>query len=142
MNNIELTKKVHQAVASQCQTRGYATVVDVLMDIGILSKQNYTNWRNGKVAYLEQVCNVNLSKLALVLIEIRVRARQSNLTPSLTSYNRWGKKGGPITLRFSKSGQQSIENQYATHFLDRQRIAELKELKDNAIAKEVEQQSV
>ncbi len=132
MNNIELTKKVHQAVASQCQTRGYATVVDVLMDIGILSKQNYNNWRNGKVAYLEQVCNANLSKLALVLKEIRVRARQSNLTPSLTSYNRSGKK----------SGQQSIENQYATHFLDRKRIAELKELKDNAKAKEVGQQSV
>ena len=142
MNNIELTKKVHQAVASQCQTRGYATVVDVLMDIGILSKQNYNNWRNGKVAYLEQVCNANLSKLALVLKEIRVRARQSNLTPSLTSYNRSGKKIGPSALRFSKSGQQSIENQYATHFLDRKRIAELKELKDNAKAKEVGQQSV
>lgn len=70
MNNIELTQKVHQAVAYQCQTRGYATVVDVLMDIGILTKQNYNNWRLGKVAYLEQVCNANLSKLALVLKEI------------------------------------------------------------------------
>lgn len=139
MNNIELTQKVHQAVNRQCQERGYAAVVDVLMDIGILAKQNYNNWRNGKVPYLEQVCNANLSKLALVLKEIRVRARQSNLTPSLTSYNRWGKKSGPSALRFSKSGQQSIENQYATHFLDRKRIAELKELKDNAKAKDVKQ---
>ena len=40
--------------------RGYAAPVDVLMDIGVLSKQDYENWRFGKVPYLERVCKINL----------------------------------------------------------------------------------
>lgn len=56
MNNTELTGKVHSAVYHQCQRRGYAAPVDVLMDISVLSKADYENWRRGKVPYLEKVC--------------------------------------------------------------------------------------
>ena len=65
MNNQELTKKVHDAVANQISQRGYTAPVDVLMEIGILTKQKYEEWRNGRVDYLERVCTSNLSKLSL-----------------------------------------------------------------------------
>ena len=36
MNNGELIGKVHSAMYHQCQARGYAAPVDVLIDIGVL----------------------------------------------------------------------------------------------------------
>ena len=62
MNEKELIGKVHSSVYHQCQRRGYAAPVDVLMDIGALPKQKYEDWRFGKVDYLERVCTVNFAK--------------------------------------------------------------------------------
>jgi len=41
-----------------------------------------------------------------------------------------------IPLRFSKSGREDIERQYATHFVDSTRIAQLKELATSSKGKE------
>lgn len=41
MNNHELTVKVHSFMYRQCRSKGYATAVDVLMDIGVLQKDKY-----------------------------------------------------------------------------------------------------
>ena len=134
MNNADLIKKVNASMYQQCQRRGYAAPVDVLMDIGILPKQKYEDWRFGKVDYLERVCTANLNKLSSVLHQMRVYAKKADLKPSFCYYKRWGvkKKGGQgkkpvIPLRFSKSGDQEIEKWYATHFVDTKQIAALKE---------------
>ena len=76
MNNQELTKKVYAAVANLISQRGYTAPVDVLMEIGILTKQKYEEWRNGRVDYLERVCTSNLSKLSLAMHEIRSCAQK------------------------------------------------------------------
>ena len=55
MKDGELIGKVHNSVYRQCQKRGYAAPVDVLMDVGVLEKQKYEEWRFGKVPYLEAV---------------------------------------------------------------------------------------
>lgn len=134
MNNADLIKKVNASMYQQCQRRGYAAPVDVLMDIGILPKQKYEDWRFGKVDYLERVCTANLNKLSSVLHQMRVYAKRADLKPSFCYYKRWGvkKKGGQgkkpvIPLRFSKSGNPEIEKWYATHFVDTKQIAALKE---------------
>ena len=133
MNEKELIGKVHSSVYHQCQRRGYATTVDVLMDIGVLPKQKYEDWRFGKVDYLERVCTVNLRKLSFIMHQMRVYAQKTGLKPSFCYYKRWGvkKKTGQghkpvIPLRFSKSGNPEVEKWYATHFIDSKRIAELK----------------
>ena len=134
MNNADLIKKVNASMYQQCQRRGYAAPVDVLMDIGILPKQKYEDWRFGRVDYLERVCTANLNKLSSVLHQMRVYAKKADLKPSFCYYKRWGvkKKGGQgkkpiIPLRFSKSGDPEIEKWYATHFVDTKQIAALKE---------------
>jgi len=134
MNDTELIKKVNAAVYQQCRSRGYAAPVDVLMDVGILSKKDYENWRYGQVDYLERVCKINLRKLSLVMHQMRVCAKKAGLKPSFCCYKRWGvkKKNGQgrkpvISLRFSKSGTAEIERWYATHFVDTRRVAQLKE---------------
>ena len=82
MSESELIGKVHSAVYHQCQQRGYAAPVDVLIDVGVLPKQKYEDWRYGKVPYLEQVCTCNLKKLSFIMSQIRKYAAKSNLKPS------------------------------------------------------------
>lgn len=89
----------------------------MLMRIGVLSAQDYENWRFGRVPYLEKVCKTNLSKLSFMMRELSTYARQNHLRPSWTAYNQWGVKGRKIRLRFSKSGDSSIEEGYATHYV-------------------------
>lgn len=137
MNNKELIPKIHSYMYHQLKRKGYATTVDVLMDLEILSKKNYELWRNGKVPYLEKVCNTNLKKLSMILHEIRVYAINKKLKPSFTVYKRWAvkKKGGGqgkrpvIILKFSKSGSEDIEKSYATHYVNIKMIEKLKEEK-------------
>lgn len=133
MNNGEWIGKVHSAVYHQCQRRGYAAPVDVLIDIGVLTKEKYEDWRFGRVPYLEAVCTVNLKKLSFIMKQVRVYANKSGLQPSFCYYKRWGmkKKNGQgqkpvIPLRFSKNGNPEIEKHYATHYVDQKRVEALK----------------
>lgn len=133
MNDKELIGAVHSSMYHQCQSRGYATPVNVLMDIGVLPKKKYEEWRYGKVPYLESVCTVNLRKLSFIMSQMRSYAKKAELKPSFCYYKQWGvnKKNGQghkpvLPLRFSKSGNPEIEKSYATHFVDLKRTAQLK----------------
>lgn len=134
MNNEELKKRVNTAIKSQLYRRGYVAPVDVLLDIGMLTKEDYQAWRTGRVDYLERVCHGNLNKLSLVMHEIRAYGIQHQLKQSVTFYGvQCGKKtpggSGKKQLRFSKSDDPKIERWYATHFVDTIRVKELKENK-------------
>ena len=132
MNGEELRARVRESMFRQCHMRGHAAPVDVLMDIGALSKKNYEDWRFGRVDTLERVCSMNLSKLSAVLREMYACAKAQSLKPSFCYYKRWGvKKKGQgrrtvLPLRFSRSGDAEIERRYATHYVDEKRIAQLK----------------
>ncbi|MDZ5504371.1 hypothetical protein U1299_06945 [Enterococcus cecorum] len=124
MNDQQLIKKVNEVAENQHQQQGYIAPVDVLMEIGVLTKQNYEAWRFGKVSYLEKACTCNLNKLTKILKQIYKYAQKNALKPSVSQYRLWGKKGKE--LRFSKSGRPEVERKYATHFVDSKKIAELK----------------
>ena len=141
MNNQELVAKVNSSMYRQCRDRGFATPVDVLIDIGVLQKDKYEDWRFGRISYLERVCTINLHKLSTVRHQMRVYAQKAGLKPSFCYYKQWGtkKKGGQgrkpvIPLRFSKSGNPDVERWYATHFVDSKRIAELKSAKQKNVS--------
>lgn len=139
MKDSGLIGKVHSAVYHQCQQRGYAAPADVLVDIGVLPKQKYEEWRFEKVRYLEQVCTCNLKKLSFIMKQISSYANKSDLKPSFCYYKRWGvkKKQGHksvIPLRFSKSGNPEIERAYATHYVDSGRVEQLKKEKQEKAA--------
>ena len=92
MTEKELIGKVHSAVYHQCQRRGYAAPVDVLMEVGVLPKQKYEDWRFGRIDYLERVCTVNLRKLSFIMHQMRVYAQKTGLKPSFCYYKQWGVK--------------------------------------------------
>ena len=73
-------------------------------------------WRRGRVPYLERVINCNLTRLSRLLRILRFHAHDLNLKPSWTAYMRWG-KGPKQRLRFTKTGEQKLEEAYATHFV-------------------------
>ena len=125
MNNSELTQKVNASMSRQITSRGYAAAVDVLMDIGALSKKNYEDWRFGRVPYLERVCTMNLHKLAEVNRQMRTYAKGAGLKPSFCYYKQWGNKEKRL-LRFSKSGESNIEKAYATHYVSTHKIGKPK----------------
>jgi hypothetical protein len=106
--------------------KGFAAPVDVLMAVGVLSKEDYERWRFGKVEYLEKVCKINLSKLSTINHEIRVYAGKNDLPPSWTAYVKWG-KGKRTPLQFSKNGGEQIERLYATHYVGQNKITEAEE---------------
>lgn len=108
----DMQSKVADAMYRQIQSRGYAAPVDVLMDIGVLAKNKYDDWRAGRISFLEAVCTANLHKLSEIMKEIRNYAARTGLRPSFSSYKHKGKP-----LRFSKTGNPKIEEAYATHYV-------------------------
>jgi len=96
--------------------KGVASPAEVLIAIGVLPKDKYDDWRFGRIPYLEKVCQINLSKLSTINQEIRAYAKKHNLNVSRSDYRKWG-KGNRIRLRFSKSGNERVEELYSTHYV-------------------------
>jgi hypothetical protein len=128
MNNSELEKKVKKFSSELANEKGYICSVDVLMKLGYLSEKDHQDWRFGKVEYLEKICQTNLHKLTAINKLIKRFATEWNFEKSWTYYHRWG-KGSKTKLIFSKTQDPYIENEYAVHYLDKDRIIVLKELK-------------
>ena len=108
----DMQAKVADAMYRQCHRRGFAAPVDVFMDIGVLNKARYDDWRMGRVPFLEAVCTANLHKLSEIMKEIRSYAARTGLKSSVSSYRHKGK-----ALRFSKTSNLKIEEAYATHYV-------------------------
>ena len=131
MNNADLTKEVKRLVHMNRHEKGYVCAVDI--QLGYLTKKDYEDWRFGRTGYLEKVCKVNLRKLTLINKLISKYSTEMDLKNSWTGYNQFG-KGPKRQLRFSKSGNKTIENRYATHYIDKNSLIELKEQKPGSDA--------
>jgi len=133
MNDKDLKHQTNQVMFALMKEKGMITAVDVFMSLGVLSKTDYERWRRGEIPYLERVCKINLRKLSEINREMRVFAEKNKLKPSWAYYKQWsnGKfKNKPvksIKLRFSKSGDENIERQYATHYISKQTLDEIAE---------------
>lgn len=111
----EEIKKIRSAINQQLQINQAISVVDIFAKVGIIEKEHYEKWRKGQIPYLEKICKGNLTKINSTINEIFKYAKELNLKSSWTYFKKYGK--GKIKLRFSKSGNEIIENRYATVFL-------------------------
>jgi len=121
MNNSDLKNKIKQVGKEIIEEKGYLSSIDVLLKLEYLSEKDCENWRFGKVEYLEKVCGLNLKKLSTINKTIKEISGQWNLKKSWTAFNKYG-KGKKIRLRFSKSGNERIEQAYATHYINIEKI--------------------
>ena len=115
MNNKDLEKKIIGISWRLIREKGYMCPVDILIELGYLSKKDYEAWRFGKVEFLEKVIMVNLGKLSSINRIIRQTGRKLGLKESVTIYNKYG-KGPKRKLIFSKSISYNIEKSYSTHY--------------------------
>ncbi len=125
MNREKLKEKVIGVIQQQCESRGFVTMIDVLIEIGALRREDMERWHKGQVDYLERVCRMNLSQLSYVMQIVQTYAKAQGLKPSLTNYHSYGKKPHR-PLRFSKYGKADVERKYATHYVDVQRMTAIK----------------
>jgi hypothetical protein len=123
MNLVEIKVRVRDLVQKEIEAKGYVCMIDILLGLEYLSKKDLEAWRFGKIDYLERVCMLNLSKITSIYKMLKIHARELNLSPSYTGYNRYG-KGVPQRLIFSKSGDRQIEENYSTHYIDKEYFKE------------------
>jgi hypothetical protein len=67
LNNRQIIEQTKTTASKLLKDKGYISVVDVLMELGKLSNQDYENWRRQKIPYLEKVIQVNLSKINTII---------------------------------------------------------------------------
>lgn len=107
---------IKTAVASLLKLSNVITPIDVFIQIGNLTKENYEKWRFKKIPYLERVIECNLSAINRKLRILKYHAVEVGLKPSKTVYKSWGKTE-KIFLRFSKTGNELIEDIFSTHYI-------------------------
>ena len=112
----ERVKKIRSSMNKLLYEKEVVSVVDIFIDLDILSKKDYEDWRFGRINYLERVCKGSLHKLSDTVSEIFKYAREKDLKITTTVYKKWG-KGKKTTLRFTKYGKQSIEKRYSSNFM-------------------------
>ena len=107
---------IERAVATILEKGKVVAPVDVLVGMGLLTREHLEDWRRGRVPYLERVVTGNLTRLSRILRILRFHAHDLRLMPSLTTYMRWG-KGPRKRLRFSKNADPKLEEAYSRHFV-------------------------
>ena len=83
--------RVVRAVARVLSKSDVVAPVDVLIEMGNLTKINHDAWRQGKVPYLERVFEGSLSKANRILRIIGFHAHDLNMVPNITQYHQKGK---------------------------------------------------
>lgn len=127
-NRKKLADRVAKAAEASLAAQKYVSPVDVLVGIGWLDPGAVKRWRQGQVDYLERVVPSNLSRISEAMKLFRSWATAKGLKPSETGYV--ARTPSRPTLRFSKSGNPSIERLYRTHWVS----PELSERKQERLA--------
>ena len=114
-NRGDIDRRVIRAAEAALAKRKFVTAIDVLVGVGWLEPRRVDEWRQGRVEYLERVTVANLGKISTAMRSFRRWAQARGLRPSETAYLARTRDRRP--LRFSKSGDPSIERAYRTHWV-------------------------
>jgi hypothetical protein len=113
-------ESVKTAVNTILKTSNVVSSIDVLIQIGNLTKENYERWRFKKIPYLEKVIVCNLSAISRKLKILQHYCTERGLKQSKTIYKSWG-KGTKVLLRFSKFGNPRMEELYSMQYVARRK---------------------
>ncbi len=129
-NTQHLADRVTKAAEATLSAQSYVRPIDLLVGLGWLDPNAEARWRRRQVDYLERIVQANLSQLSEAMKLFRQWATSKGLKPSETQYV--AKVPGRPSLRFSKSGAESIERQYRTNWVSpalsekaREKLAEM-----------------
>ena len=110
-------EKVTRMVNEILQNKDFVSPIEIFMKFEYLTKEDYENWRFGRVPYLEKVLQCNLSKANRILRILKIHAEDIGLKASQSVYKKWGKGKNRIILRFSKYHEKNVDISYSTHYV-------------------------
>jgi hypothetical protein len=88
-----LEERVVQAAEAALARQQYVSAIDVFCGMGLLLSSHVNAWRQGRIDFLEQVIQGNLSKISLSMAIFRRWAVEKGLKPSETGYVRRTRSG-------------------------------------------------
>ena len=110
-------RSCHQSCGAAPAAQDYVSPIDVLVRIGWLDAGSVERWRRGQIDCLERVVQTNLPRISEAMKLFRSWATGRGLFASPTHYvTRTPRRQ---TLRFSRSGDPTIEGLYRTHWVSR-----------------------
>ena len=112
-----LRSRVVDAAESALARQGYTGAVDVLTGIGWLDPTTLQRWKQGQLPSLADGIQTKPARVAEAMEALRAWAMEKKLHPSETEYVA-RTPAGPM-LRFSPTGEVTIERFYRTHWLSR-----------------------
>jgi hypothetical protein len=128
-NKVPLADRVAKAAEAALVARHFVSVIDILVGIGWLDLEAVERWRRGQIDCLERVVRTNLPRISEAMRLFRSWAIAQGLLASETAYV--ARTSRRQTLRFSRSGDPTIEASYRTHWVSpelsekkRERLAE------------------
>ncbi|MGH2946485.1 MAG: DUF2293 domain-containing protein, partial [Solirubrobacteraceae bacterium] len=122
-NDKRLEQRVVAAAEAALAERRFVTAIDILLGLGWLAASGEQAWRKRRIPYLEAAITANLNKFSKAMRFFRQWAHRRGLEPGEAAYVR--RVPGRPALRFSKSGDPSIERAYRTHWVS-PRLSEAK----------------
>jgi hypothetical protein len=114
-NRQHLSDRVTRAAETALAAQGYVAPLDVLLGIGWLDSNSEKRWRLGQIEFLERAVQTNLPRISEAMKLFRSWAAGKGLKASETTYVT--RTPGRQTLRFSRSGDPTIERLYRTHWV-------------------------
>jgi hypothetical protein len=114
-NKAALAERVRKAAEAALARQNYVSPIDVLTGIGWLDTGAVDRWRRGQIDCLEAAVQSNLPRISEAMKLFRAWAAEKGLKPSETAYV--ARTAPRRTLRFSRSGEPTIERLYATHWV-------------------------
>jgi hypothetical protein len=128
-NRAKLADRVGKAAETALAAQHYVSPLDVLLGIGWLDPGAVKRWRQGQIDCLEGVIQTNLPRISEAMRLFRSWAAGKGLSASETDYV--ARTPQRQRLRFSRSGDPTIERLYRTHWVSpelserkRERLAE------------------
>jgi hypothetical protein len=125
----KLEDRVARAAEAALEAQNYVRPIDVLAGIGWLYPGAEKEWRQGRIDSIERVVQANPDKISEAMELLRRWANTRGLLPRESAYV--SQTRDRRTLRFSISGDPSIERAYRTHWISpelsekkRERVAE------------------
>jgi len=128
-NRKKLADRIVRAAETTLAAQYYVSPVDVLVGIGWLDLGTVNRWRRGQIEFLEAAIQTNLARISEAMKLFRAWAAAKELFSSETDYV--ARTPQRQRLRFSRSGNPTIERLYRTHWVSpelserkRERLAE------------------
>ncbi len=110
-----LERRLARAAEEALEERKFVTAIDVLIGLGWLHAVHLDPWRQRRVDSLGELVQVGPDKVALALGMLRRWATTRGLEPTEIEYRDRSRARQP--LRFSATGDETIERAFRTHWL-------------------------